>query len=640
MASLELPYLDDADFPPADPHKGDIVWIDDIGRLAVYSDALGAYQLIGATPDEVPFDAIQWGVDTPNTDYTILCSNVAGIGTYPAWGTIRQGHFSVPDVEAYDLVVYPGGDSQQMSRISHPRTGSNVWLLLSETTSGAFTETPSWVKLGAGFAYDGTTLTYTEGGHTHAATDITSGVLAVARGGTGIGAAPVGSMLYASSADTWGAFAPNTTGSRKFLVGVSSGQSWGTIAASDLPPEVTALASNTTNGLWARTGSGTGAARTITGTTNQVTVSNGDGVSGNPTLSLPQSIATSSDVQFGSIGIGAAPSALIGAYVVRTSTATSVAGYGIHSAFTANPASTSSANFYAIFPSITYNGSSCTGVVASNLASAVVNCDSTLTAVTGQHINASVAAGKTPTITTFTGNTVNAFDGAGATITNAFGNISRLCSIGTGSITANYGQYIANGTRGAGSITANYGLFIESITNATTNYAIYSAGGQSYHAGALGVGQTTPAAQVHVTQGTLGSEVLRLESVATNDDPVYTVSQGRVATTDATVTTLHTVSIAANRTYFIEARVVARRTGGSAGTADDGAAYVLQGTYKTASGTVTLIGSVTTTYSAESVAGWDATLDVSGASVRVRVTGAANTNITWHCTVAVQYVGS
>lgn len=40
------------------------------------------------------------------------------------------------------------------------------------------------------------------------------------------------------------------------------------------------------NGLIARTAATTSSARTITGTINQITVSNGDGVSGNPTLSL------------------------------------------------------------------------------------------------------------------------------------------------------------------------------------------------------------------------------------------------------------------------------------------------------------------------------------------------------------------
>lgn len=48
--------------------------------------------------------------------------------------------------------------------------------------------------------------------------------------------------------------------------------------------DLQALGANSTNGIWARTGPGAGAARTITGTTNKIDVTNGDGVSGNPVL--------------------------------------------------------------------------------------------------------------------------------------------------------------------------------------------------------------------------------------------------------------------------------------------------------------------------------------------------------------------
>jgi hypothetical protein len=48
---------------------------------------------------------------------------------------------------------------------------------------------------------------------------------------------------------------------------------------------------------------------TLTGTTNQVVVTNG---SGSITLSTPQDIATSSNVQFGSLGIGTAASGTAG----------------------------------------------------------------------------------------------------------------------------------------------------------------------------------------------------------------------------------------------------------------------------------------------------------------------------------------
>lgn len=53
-----------------------------------------------------------------------------------------------------------------------------------------------------------------------------------------------------------------------------------------LDSDLVALASNTSNGLWARTETGTGSARTITGTASQIGVTNGDGVSGNPVLAL------------------------------------------------------------------------------------------------------------------------------------------------------------------------------------------------------------------------------------------------------------------------------------------------------------------------------------------------------------------
>lgn len=51
--------------------------------------------------------------------------------------------------------------------------------------------------------------------------------------------------------------------------------------------DLQALAGNATSGILARTGAGSAASRTLTGTANKVTVTNGDGVSGNPTLTLP-----------------------------------------------------------------------------------------------------------------------------------------------------------------------------------------------------------------------------------------------------------------------------------------------------------------------------------------------------------------
>jgi hypothetical protein len=157
--------------------------------------------------------------------------------------------------------------------------------------------------------------------------------------------------------------------------------------------------------------------------------------------------------------------------------------------------------------------------------------------------------------------------------------------------------------------------------------------------GAIGCGINAATAQVHVVVAAAETEILRLESSTLNDDPNYFVTQGRNTTSDATVTTLQTIPITANKSYLIEARVVARYTGGAAGTPNDGAAYVRQALVTTKGGAVTITG-LTSVLTAEDQPGWDCTLTVSGANILVRVTGAANNNVTWHSTTILQNVGS
>ena len=70
--------------------------------------------------------------------------------------------------------------------------------------------------------------------------------------------------------------------------------------------DLDALASNSSNGLWARTGAGTGSARTVTaGSSNGLTVTNGDGVSGNPTIDY--STTSTSGLGFHIPGNGGVP---------------------------------------------------------------------------------------------------------------------------------------------------------------------------------------------------------------------------------------------------------------------------------------------------------------------------------------------
>jgi hypothetical protein len=179
------------------------------------------------------------------------------------------------------------------------------------------------------------------------------------------------------------------------------------------------------------------------------------------------------------------------------------------------------------------------------------------------------------------------------------------------------------------------------ITSGSGRWGFQFNTAASYHQGDLMVGAAVAASgKLHVQQGTIGNEVFRLESLATNDDPLEKVFQNRVATTNATVTTLHTYTIPASTTVHIVAYVEARRTGGSAGTAEDGAGYIIVGTIKNVAGTATIIGVVNNVVAQEDQVLWDATIDVTGATARIRVTGAVNNNITWHGTIRVLQVGT
>lgn len=120
-----------------------------------------------------------------------------------------------------------------------------------------------------------------------------------------------------------------------------------------------------------------------------------------------------------------------------------------------------------------------------------------------------------------------------------------------------------------------------------------------------------------------------------NTDPGDYVTT--VSTTNNTVTTLWTLTIPATTIVDIEGTIVARRTGGSSGTAEDSAGYKRQVRIKNVAGTATIVGTGPHVIGTddEDQAGWDATFDVTGATVRCRITGAANNNVNWKGTFKV-----
>lgn len=142
-------------------------------------------------------------------------------------------------------------------------------------------------------------------------------------------------------------------------------------------------------------------------------------------------------------------------------------------------------------------------------------------------------------------------------------------------------------------------------------------------------GQTT------IGQADLETDGVPLQQLVNTDDGVYNAA---VSTTDATVTSLFVLTVPSAVSVTIKAKVTARRTGGSSGSAGDSAGYERIATVADISGTATLVGSVSTPHTAESQAGWDCTIDVTGATARVRITGAANNNVNWSAKIEVEQV--
>lgn len=214
-------------------------------------------------------------------------------------------------------------------------------------------------------------------------------------------------------------------------------------------------------------------------------------------------------------------------------------------------------------------------------------------------------------------------------------------------ITRTSALLIQSGT--AAGAAASYGLTVNNQTGATANFVAAFMGGNS------GFGTNAPTALIHAAPSTTATASLRVESGTAPTSPnggdiwydgshmygringvsVQLDNSGNqstitssVSTTNATPTTLSTIAIPTNTTVAIEITVVARRTGGVAGTAQDGGRIKLQAVYKNVSGTATIIGSVTSSPSDFDQA-WTAAFSVSTGNVLVQVTGAASNNIDW-----------
>ena len=148
----------------------------------------------------------------------------------------------------------------------------------------------------------GSALTLTTTGTSGAATyDPNTGVLNIPQYSSsgGVGDGDYGDITVSSSGTVWtidtglnaNKIADGSVSNTEFqyLDGVTSSIQTQLNNKQPLDATLTALASFNTNGLLTQTATDTFTGRTVTGTSNRITVTNGDGVSGNPTIDISSS---------------------------------------------------------------------------------------------------------------------------------------------------------------------------------------------------------------------------------------------------------------------------------------------------------------------------------------------------------------
>lgn len=203
----------------------------------------------------------------------------------------------------YDIQEYTGTLTGNISVIVP--TAVSRWYVYNNT-NGAFSLT---VRTAAGtgivVAQGTRTILHCDGTNVVSSVNVASGSVSSVATGTGLTGGPITSTGTISLANT--AVSPGTYGSANTIPNITVDAQGRLTAASSisLDADLIAIGNLATNGLITRTGAGTAATRTITAGTGGISVTNGDGVSGNPTVSLSVPVSAAN----GGTGISSAGTA-------------------------------------------------------------------------------------------------------------------------------------------------------------------------------------------------------------------------------------------------------------------------------------------------------------------------------------------
>lgn len=131
--------------------------------------------------------------------------------------------------------------------------------------------------------------------------------------------------------------------------------------------------------------------------------------------------------------------------------------------------------------------------------------------------------------------------------------------------------------------------------------------------------QSTPVERLRITEAGV-----KIFGPGTKHDGFITEPSAEVQTTDATVTTLDSITLLDENGYLVTAKVVARQSDGTTGIY-----HLTVGAKRVSAGSAVLVGTPVSLNTAEDEASWDCTFTVSGNDLRLSVTGEAATTIEW-----------
>jgi hypothetical protein len=439
------------------------------------STALGAYVMAGDTADTNGNNSMAIGLTSTNGGVTHY-PKVTGTGS----ALIAMQNQTDVNMTANNAMALLGG-----SMIINPATGSGAGMISTPDTA---LDVRGSIKVGDGAETCGATyagaIRYNTGAvqfcNGTAWANIASAG-ATAAGSTKQVQYNSGGAFTASSAFTW----DDATGTLTLT------KAWNPGLHLDGTGGNTADVGVGSSGLWL---SATAGIDMEYGGTNIMTIGNGavgmgtgSGVAPGAALDVQLARTAASGVAYGgrfqqTLTASADNNSLIGLYINPTFADAGKANV-VHNGLVVNNGAVSISNFEASALFVTTNRSSSTGteeVKAISVGPAITVSTAHTVPVGGVDVDALVAIGGV------------------ASLTDAYGVRSRVEKIGSPALTNAYAFYARPPVILSGSITNAYGLYLENITGATNNYAIYSAGGQSYFAGSVGIGVVSPATKLDV----------------------------------------------------------------------------------------------------------------------------------------------